>query len=142
MAYCVKPSPGPPMGSDEMPSEKKILVADDDPNVLFLMTALLSKSRYQVVQAVDGTQALELARSLHPHLMVLDVMMPGIDGFEVCRTVKSEAATSGIKVIMVTAKTSGKDIETGLAAGADHYITKPFRMTELSSMIHVLLGEA
>jgi DNA-binding response OmpR family regulator len=125
-----------------MPSEKKILVADDDPNVLFLITALLSKSRYQVVQAVDGTQALELARSLHPHLMVLDVMMPGIDGFEVCRTVKADAATSDIKVIMVTAKTSGMDIETGLSAGADHYITKPFRMAELSSTINVLLDDA
>jgi DNA-binding response OmpR family regulator len=67
-------------------------------------------------------------------------MMPGLDGFEVCRIIKNDPATSGIKVIMVTAKTSGKDIETGLSAGADYYITKPFKISELSEKIKELIG--
>jgi len=74
-------------------------------------------------------------------LVVLDVMMPGIDGFEVCRRIKQDSALAETKVIMVTAKTQGKDIETGLSAGADHYITKPFRMAELSAKIKELIGE-
>ncbi|MDQ7799104.1 MAG: hypothetical protein A2509_12070 [Candidatus Edwardsbacteria bacterium RIFOXYD12_FULL_50_11] len=122
---------------DEM---KKILVADDDNNVLFLITELLTRQNYQVYQAVNGDQALREAGSLHPDLMVLDIMMPGIDGIEVCRRVKASPDTRDIKVIMLTAKTSGRDIEAGLAAGADHYLTKPFRINELTNKIKELIG--
>lgn len=122
---------------DEM---KKILVADDDNNVLFLITELLTRQNYQVYQAVNGDQALREAKSLHPHLMVLDIMMPGIDGIEVCRRIKASPDTSDIRVIMLTAKTSGRDIEAGMAAGADHYLTKPFRINELTEKIKELIG--
>jgi len=119
---------------------KKILVVDDDRNVLFLISELLARDNYEVIQASDGLVALSQIRKLLPELAVLDVMMPGLDGFELCRRIKNDPLTSGIKVIMVTAKTSGKDIETGLSAGADHYITKPFKMAELSSKIKELIG--
>ncbi|MBI4726298.1 response regulator [candidate division TA06 bacterium] len=119
---------------------KKILVVDDDRNVLFLMSELLARENYEIIQASDGLAALKLVRQLLPELAVLDVMMPGLDGFELCRRIKNDPLTSGIKVIMVTAKTLGKDIETGLSAGADHYITKPFKISELSTKIKELIG--
>jgi len=119
---------------------KKILVVDDDRNVLFLISELLARDNYEVIQASDGLAALNQIRQLLPELAVLDVMMPGLDGFELCRRIKNDPLTMGIKVIMVTAKTSGKDIETGLLAGADHYITKPFKMAELSDKIRELIG--
>jgi DNA-binding response OmpR family regulator len=119
---------------------KKILVADDDPNVVFLISEVLTRGHYQVSQAANGVEALRLAKAELPDLVVLDVMMPGIDGFEVCRRIKNDPALSAIKVIMVTAKTQGKDIQTGLSAGADHYITKPFKIGELSAKIKEFIG--
>lgn len=119
---------------------RKILVADDDRNVLYLITELLSRHNCQIEQAVDGEQAVARAREFQPDLMVLDVMMPLIDGFEVCHRIKSDPQTKHIKVIMLTAKTSGRDIEDGLAAGADHYMTKPFKIAELTGKIDELVG--
>lgn len=119
---------------------KKILVADDDKNVLFMISELLARQNYEILQAVNGDQAIKEAIALHPDLIVLDIMMPLKDGIEVCRTLKSSPATSDIKIIMLTAKTSGKDIEAGMMAGADHYMTKPFRLNELTSKIKELIG--
>ncbi|MDQ7797837.1 MAG: response regulator [Candidatus Edwardsbacteria bacterium] len=121
-------------------SGHKILVADDDSNMLFMVSEILARQGYEVFQAVNGDQALKDARSLLPDLMVLDIMMPVIDGIEVCRRVKADPETRDIKVIMLTAKTSGRDLEAGLAAGADHYMTKPFKIAELSGKIKELLG--
>jgi len=123
-----------------MDNLKKILVADDDNNVLFLISEILTRQNYEVLQAVNGDQALQEAASLHPDLIVLDIMMPVIDGIEVCRRIKSSPETKDIKIIMLTAKTSGKDIEAGMSAGADHYMTKPFRITELTGKIKDLIG--
>ena len=95
---------------------KKILVVDDDPNVLFLISELLVRDNYQVIQASDGLTALGQIRQMLPALAVLDVMMPGLDGFELCRRIKNDPLTMDIKVIMVTAKTSGRDMAAGLAA--------------------------
>lgn len=117
---------------------KRVLVADDDRNVLFLISELLARSDYDVSQAINGDQALTMARELLPDIMVLDVMMPGLDGIEVCREIKNDPATAGIKVIMVTAKTQGKDREAGLAAGADEYVTKPFKLNDLLEKIRNL----
>jgi DNA-binding response OmpR family regulator len=119
---------------------KKILIADDDPNMLLLISAVLARGNYQVSQATTGDAALHQARSEMPDLVVLDVMMPGIDGVEVCRRIKGDPGMRAIKVIMVTAKASSKDIETGLSAGADFYITKPFKIAELSTKIKELIG--
>jgi len=119
---------------------KKILVADDDNNILFLISEILMRQNYEVSQAVNGDQALKDVVALHPDLVVLDIMMPVIDGIEVCRRIKASPETSDIKVIMLTAKTSGKDMEAGMAAGADHYMTKPFKIAELSGKIKELIG--
>jgi DNA-binding response OmpR family regulator len=118
---------------------KKIMVVDDDRNVLFLISEMLERENYQVIQASDGLQAMSEIGKLKPDLAILDVMIPGMDGFEVCRRIKSNPYTNNIKVIMVTARTTGKDIETGMTAGADYYITKPFRILELSAKIKELL---
>ena len=118
---------------------KRILVADDDRHVLSLISEILSRSDYLVEQAVDGEQALRMALEDRPDLIVLDVMMPGLDGLEVCRRLKSHSETSRIKIIMVTAKCGPKDVEAGLAAGADDYMTKPFRLAELVYKIEKLL---
>ena len=120
---------------------KKILVVDDDPNVRFLISELLSRGHYEVMQAVDGAMAMDQVHKHRPDLVVLDIMMPGIDGIEVCKRIKGDPALKQIKVIMVTAKTEGKDVQAGLAAGADRYITKPFRIGELSSIIKELTSE-
>jgi DNA-binding response OmpR family regulator len=119
---------------------KKILVADDDPNMLLLISEVLARQNYQVSQTTTGDAALRQAQAEIPDLMVLDVMMPGIDGIEVCRRIKSDPALRAIKVVMVTAKAQGKDIEAGMAAGADRYITKPFKIGELSAKIKELIG--
>lgn len=118
----------------------RILVADDDGNMLFMVSEILARQGYEVFQAINGDQALKDARSLHPDLIVLDIMMPVIDGIEVCRKIKACPETRDIKVIMLTAKTSGKDLEAGMAAGADHYMTKPFKIAELSGKIKELIG--
>ncbi len=120
---------------------KRILVADDDRYILSLMSEVLIRTDYEVVQATDGHQALKMAEEMSPDLMLLDVMMPGPDGIEVCRRIKSNPKTSGIKVIMVTAKCGPKDIEAGREAGADHYITKPFRLSDLVGKIEELIGQ-
>lgn len=119
---------------------KKIFVVDDDRNVLFLISEMLARENYEILQASDGLTALKQIRELLPDLAVLDVMLPGLDGFELCRRIKNDPLTHDIKVIMVTAKTSGKDIATGLSAGADHYLTKPFKISELSGKIKELIG--
>ncbi len=119
---------------------KRILVADDDPNMLLLLSEVLTRGQYQVSQATTGDAALRQARTEVPDLLLLDVMMPGIDGYEVCRRIKGDQALSAIRVIMVTAKAQGKDIQTGMTAGADHYITKPFKIGELSAKIKELIG--
>jgi len=118
----------------------KVLVADDDSNLLFMISEILTRQGYKVFQAVNGDQALREARAQHPALIVLDVMMPLIDGMEVCRRIKASPDIRDIKIIMLTAKTGGKDLAEGLAAGADHYMTKPFQIAELKQKIKELLG--
>lgn len=119
---------------------KRVLVADDDRNVLFLISELLARSDYEVSQAVNGDQALIMARELLPDLIILDVMMPHRDGIEVCRSLKADPLTASIKVIFVTAKAQGKDREAGMEAGADDYVTKPFKLNEILEKIKNLLG--
>ena len=118
---------------------KKILVVDDDPSIVMLITKVLTRGNYRVFQAASGQQARQQISATRPDLVVLDVMMPDFNGFEVCRGLKGDDKTKDIKVILVTAKTSGKDIQTGLSAGADCYMTKPFKIAELSARIKQLL---
>jgi len=119
---------------------KKVLVADDDRNVLYLISEVLAKGNYEVAQAVNGDHALKLARETHPDLIVLDVMMPGLDGLGVLRLLKDDPATRDIKVVVISAKTKPQDVEKGMAEGADAYLTKPFKVAELTATINKVLA--
>jgi len=115
---------------------EKILVVDDEVSLQETLTYKLEKEGYQVEVAGDGLTALELARSTHPDLVILDVMLPGMDGFEVCRNLRQE---SNIPVLMLTARDDEIDRVVGLEVGADDYLPKPFDMGELIARIRAML---
>ena len=115
---------------------KKVLVVDDDVKTVELVKLYLSRDGYRVLTAYDGTEALRLAREGHPDLIVLDLMLPGIDGLEICRTLRGE---SDVPIIMLTAKTTDQDKLIGLDLGADDYVTKPFSPKELAARVRVVL---
>ena len=116
--------------------KKKILVVDDEVSLQETLTYKLEKEGYQVEVAGDGLTALELARSTKPDLVILDVMLPGMDGFEVCRTLRQE---TNIPVLMLTARDDEIDRVVGLEVGADDYLPKPFSMRELIARVKALL---
>ena len=121
------------------PTLPRILVVDDEPAVLDLQVYNLSKAHYTVLPAADGRQALELARQASPDLILLDLMLPEIDGLEVCRELRR---TSQVPIIMVTARGEEVDRVVGLELGADDYITKPFSMRELMARVKAVLRRA
>jgi len=115
---------------------KNVLVVDDDVKTVELVKLYLNRDGYRVLTAYDGTEALRLAREGHPDLIVLDLMLPGIDGLEICRTLRGE---SDVPIIMLTAKTTDQDKLIGLDLGADDYVTKPFSPRELAARVRVVL---
>lgn len=116
-----------------------ILIVDDEPGLRELVRLNLEHDGYQVLQAEHGVRALEMVRNDQPDLIILDIMMPEMDGIEVCRQLRT---FSQIPVIMLTAKVQSKDIITGLDSGADDYLLKPFSVEELSARIRALLRRA
>jgi two-component system OmpR family response regulator len=114
----------------------KIIIVEDDPNILEALKYNLGKEGYDTITAIDGVQALELARTNKPDLIVLDIMLPKMSGFEVCRILRKEMA---IPIIMLTARDDEIDKVTGLDLGADDYMTKPFSMRELMARIRAML---
>ncbi|MGH2352875.1 MAG: response regulator transcription factor [Chloroflexota bacterium] len=118
---------------------RKVLIADDQDSIRELVQVTLDDPNYQILETGDGFQALELARQEQPHVALLDVMMPGLSGIEVCRTLKQDSATAGIVVILLTAKAEDADRQAGLDAGADGYVTKPFRPLHLLRLVADLL---
>ena len=118
---------------------KKILVCDDEPYILMALTDAVEMEGYDCVTAINGREALQKARETLPDLIMLDIMMPFMDGFEVCRELKADAATRDIPVIMLTAKSQQVDIQKGKDAGADDYITKPFRPSTLRKKFNEVL---
>jgi two-component system OmpR family response regulator len=114
----------------------KILVVEDDPNILEALRYNLGKEGYDTFTAVDGVQALEAARASKPDLIILDIMLPKMSGFEVCRILRKEKA---VPIIMLTARDDEIDKVTGLDLGADDYMTKPFSMRELMARIRAML---
>lgn len=120
--------------------KRRVLLADDDPGLRRLIGTTLGTEDFDLLQANDGEQALQIARQQHPELVLLDVNMPKLDGFEVCRHLKSEPATSGIKVVMLTARSEEVDRARGREAGADEYFTKPFSPVQLLNKVYALLG--
>ncbi len=118
---------------------KSVLVVDDDVKTVELVKLYLNRDGHKVLVAYDGVEALRLAREGHPDLMVLDLMLPGIDGFEVCRTLRAE---SDMPIIMLTARTTDEDKIDGLGLGADDYVTKPFSSQELITRVMAVLRRA
>ena len=119
-----------------------VLCADDDEDILALVTLRLERAGYEVVQAVDGDRALQLARERLPALAVLDVTMPRRTGLEVLQELRADEATRGIRVMLLSARVQETDVEGGLGAGADAYLAKPFRAAELVEKVGELLGRA
>ena len=115
---------------------KRVLVVDDDARTVELVKLYLERDGYRVLTAYDGVEALRLAREGHPDLIVLDLMLPGIDGLEVCQTLRDE---SDVAIIMLTARTTDQDRLTGLDLGADDYVTKPFSPRELAARVRAVL---
>jgi two-component system phosphate regulon response regulator PhoB len=121
-----------------MPTEK-ILVVEDEENIQELIRYNLTKEGYQVSCALSGEKGLDAARTENPDLVLLDLMLPGLDGLDVCKELKRDAATQAIAVIMVTAKGDETDIVTGLEMGADDYVIKPFSPKILLSRVKAVL---
>jgi two-component system phosphate regulon response regulator PhoB len=117
----------------------KILVVDDEPDMLELIDLNLKGAGYQVTTALDGDEALKKARSLLPNLIILDLMLPEVDGLEVCKILRRDPTTSAIPIIMLTAKSAEVDRVLGLELGADDYVTKPFSPRELVLRVKRLL---
>ena len=118
----------------------KILVAEDSATIRRLIAARLSADGYEVVEAVDGEQAVNLARSEHPDLLVLDKVMPKFDGFEVIRALREDPHTKDVPIVMLTERTGEEDVLGGLQLGVEEYMPKPFSPHELSARVRRVLA--
>ena len=123
-------------------SKGKILVVDDEIYIVHILDFSLGMEGYEVVTALDGEQALEKLHSERPDLIVLDIMMPKLDGYETCKMLKSDERTRNIPVILLSAKGRHTDQKVGFDAGADDYITKPFSPRKLVERINAILGQS
>jgi two-component system alkaline phosphatase synthesis response regulator PhoP len=119
--------------------QKRILIADDEEDVVTTLQFTLEKEGYQCLTAYDGKEALDKAKRENPDLIILDIMMPKMNGYEVSRLLKFDARFKHIPIVMLTARTQAKDKEIGRDTGADVYITKPFEMDDLVSTVHNIL---
>ena len=121
---------------------KRVLIADDEPNIVASLEFLMEQAGFEVKLAANGQEALELVASFRPDLVLLDVMMPVKNGYEVCQILKSDPATRAVKIVMLSAK--GRDVEVakGIELGADAYVTKPFSTRDLVAQIRDMLGAA
>lgn len=115
----------------------KILVVDDEPPIVRLMEFILARQGHEMLVAVNGEQAIEMAQEHSPDLILLDIMMPRIDGYQVAKTLRSDPHHAKIPIIMLSAKAQDEDIRKGLEVGVDEYITKPFSPEHL---VHVVTG--
>lgn len=119
----------------------RILVIDDEPDMVSAIKLRLEANGYEVIAGKDGPEGLNKARMEKPDLIILDIMLPKLDGFKVCRMLKYDEKFKNIPVIMFSAKVQKRDIERGKEMGADAYITKPFKADELLAKMKELLGE-
>jgi CheY-like chemotaxis protein len=120
---------------------RRILVVDDDPRLLHVVAMYLSIEGYDVDTASNGEEGLRRVEAQRPDLVILDVMMPGIDGLEACRRIKSDPETRHIPVVLFTALSRTDDVESGRAAGANRFINKPFSLIGLGTVIRSFLSE-
>lgn len=118
----------------------RILIAEDEPNIVTLLQFLLQGGDHEVRVARDGAEALQLAESFMPNVLLLDVMMPLRNGYEVCRKIRENPALQRVKILMLTARGRDEEREKGMALGADAYVTKPFSTKELMATVGELLA--
>ena len=121
---------------------QKILIADDDVETLRLIGLMLQRQGFEIAAAANGAQALEMTHTISPDLIILDVMMPDMDGYQVTRQLRQDPTTSEIPILMFTAKGQVEDKVTGYEAGVDEYITKPINPAELVARVKALLSSA
>jgi DNA-binding response OmpR family regulator len=122
-------------------SKKRILIVDDEPDLLETVQINLEIEGYECLVAYDGFRGFERARKEKPDLIILDVMLPGMNGYKVCRLLKFDEKYKHIPIIMLTAETQDKDRQTGQETGADFYMTKPFSADKLLAKVREYLGE-
>lgn len=120
----------------------KILIVDDDPHILMPLEFIMLKSGYEVLIARNGTEALSIIADFIPHIVLLDIMMPDVDGYDICTYIKKQEKYDQTKVVFMSAKTSEEDIKKGYDLGASLYISKPFSTRILTKQIENLLAEA
>jgi len=117
----------------------QIVIVEDEPDILEVLTYNLQREGFDVASSMDGVQGLELIQNLTPDLVLLDLMLPGLNGLEICRKLKADPSSHGIPIIMVSAKGEESDIVQGLGIGADDYISKPFSPRELMARVKAVL---
>lgn len=120
--------------------QRLILVVDDEEDIRFILRTRLEAAGFRVETAADGLEGLNRARQLRPDLILLDLMLPGIDGFSVCAMLKRDQQFNSIPIVILSARSQQKDFDTGIALGADAYLTKPFTGTDLLARVRQLLG--
>ena len=130
------------MASDPSLAARRILIVEDDSNILISIEFLLKDAGHEVAIARDGREALEAAMSWRPDLIVLDIMLPLVNGFEVCRQIRASPELGNVKLLMLTARGRESEVEKGLALGADAYLTKPFATQDLVRTVAELLAPA
>lgn len=119
---------------------QRILIADDEPNIVVSLEFLMKREGFDVQVAIDGEAALQAIAQQLPDLVLLDIMLPKKDGFEVCQQIRANPRWKSIKVVMLTAKGRDTEVSKGLALGADAYMTKPFSTKDLVAKVRELLG--
>lgn len=119
--------------------QKKILIVDDEPNIVISLEFLMQREGFEVFVANDGEAALQAVAAHAPDLVLLDIMLPKVDGFEVCRQLRSDPNQQALKILMLTAKGRETEMAKGMALGADAYTTKPFSTRELVAQVKQLL---
>ena len=120
---------------------KKVLIADDEPNIVVSLEFLMKQKGYIVRVVTNGEDALHAVGEFGPDLILLDVMMPRLSGYDVCQKVRENPAWAGIKIIMLSAKGRDVEVNKGMAVGADAYVTKPFSTKDLIAQVAQMLGE-
>jgi phosphate regulon transcriptional regulator PhoB len=122
--------------------QTKVLVIDDEKDIVSLLRYHLEKSGFQCLEGMDGSTALRLVREHHPDLLILDLMLPGMDGLEICRLLRQDTTTARLPILMLTAKAEEVDRVVGLEVGADDYVVKPFSPRELVARVRAILRRA
>lgn len=120
---------------------KKVLIVDDEPSIVVSLQFLMNQCGFEVITATSGEEALETIMKFNPNLILLDVMLPGIDGYEVCEIVRLDPKWRKVKIIFLSAKGKEEDIAKGMVLGADEYITKPYSNAEVVEKVTKLLLE-